>query len=108
MLIHNQKLIKILIAIILCSSSLELMAQSIDRFLNSSPIQVEQSALNIPSTQLHCDETRASTCSSSSFIALFASSSHFPKHTHQKQIKSYVKNFDSISLDVPIRPPRLI
>lgn len=109
MMNENNRLIHIfLIAIILCVSSLDLATKSLDFVLKSSAAHSE-SILSVSSNyHQNCDETKDSSCSSSVFITIIQSLSYSPNLALQKQKANFTVIFDSILLDVPKRPPRLI
>ena len=86
------------------------MADTRDQsFYNSLYMLEIKGDLNLSKTvPKHCDDTRASSCSSSGLIGIFYSSSYPSTHMLPVQSQPYLSHFDSISLDVPKRPPRLI
>jgi|TARA_R110000850_G_scaffold201385_1_gene327220 hypothetical protein len=108
MLNNKNILIQILITIILCVSSLGVVAKSFDYPLKSSTILIKSVISVASNTHQNCDETKDSSCLSSAFIAIFQALGYSPNLFPQKQKEYFIISFDSILLEVPKRPPRSI
>lgn len=97
----NRRLINILIVMILCVSSLDIITKSSDLSTFFKSVQLD--SINI---HHYCDETRLYPCSSSVFIAIFQSLNYLPNLLSHAKLEKFKVDYESILLEVLKRPPR--